>query len=146
MNEVALRKSSEVTVFEPAESATKDAKLTAVIEYAKRVKDWPLLEQAVDMKIEEQTELVQWGADNVTTNKGGDRRSKDQTPRSALLVEDAEKLTGISHQQVSRIKKRLKDIQAYRAKLYGKAWAEAFGNIKPHVSNNSGENEWYTPP
>jgi len=36
------------------------AKLNAIIDYAKAVKDWPLLEQAVDAKIEEQEKFVEW--------------------------------------------------------------------------------------
>jgi hypothetical protein len=38
---------------------------------------------------------------------------------------DAESLTGIKHQQVSRWAKALKDRQAYRAKLFGKAYQTA---------------------
>jgi len=37
-----------------------EAKLTAIIDYARAVKDWPLLEQAVDTKINEQEEFVEW--------------------------------------------------------------------------------------
>jgi hypothetical protein len=31
-----------------------------VIDYAKRVKDWPTLEKAVDTKIDDQAEFVGW--------------------------------------------------------------------------------------
>lgn len=71
-----------------------------------KVKDWPTLETAVDQKIEEQKEFVRWWLEAVTANKGGDRKS-DQTRSSALLMPEAEKLTQISHQQVSRWRKRL---------------------------------------
>ena len=36
----------------------KDAKADAVIDYAKRVKDWPTLETAVEKKMEDQTEFA----------------------------------------------------------------------------------------
>jgi hypothetical protein len=46
--------------FEPQTAKRKDAQTTALIEYAQRVKDWPLLEQAVEVKIEEQPGFVVW--------------------------------------------------------------------------------------
>ena len=46
--------------FDPRRPRCKDAQTTTVIEYAQRVKDWPLLEQAVEAKIEEQAEFVRW--------------------------------------------------------------------------------------
>lgn len=145
MGAVVERSSTELAEFDPAAVKTKDAKLDAVIEYAKRVRDWPLLEQAVDQKIEEQAEFVKWWDDNIGVRHGAGR-GKKSADRGTFSMDDAEELTGITNQQVSRWRKRLADIEAYRAKLYGKAWREAFGGTKAHVSNNSGENEWYTPP
>jgi len=52
------------------------AKLNAIINYARAVKDWPLLEQAVDAKIEEQEEFVRWWDENVTPNWGGKRKKR----------------------------------------------------------------------
>lgn len=66
----------EVDVFDPRKTKTKDAKLDAVIEYAKRVQEWPLLEQAVDQKIEEQAEFVRWWSDNIGVNHGAGRGRK----------------------------------------------------------------------
>lgn len=49
--------------FDPQTAKLKASKTTAVIEHAQRVKDWPLLEQAVEAKIEEQAEFVGWWRD-----------------------------------------------------------------------------------
>jgi len=90
------------TPFDPKAAKRKDAQTTAVIEYAQRVKDWPLLEQTVEAKIEEQAEFVEWWGKTVQ-RPGGDRKSGDHSRRSALMIaEDAESLTGITHQQVSK--------------------------------------------
>lgn len=81
--------------------------------------DWPLRERAVEQKIEEQAEFVQWWRENVSRNHGG-KRDADQVRGSPhLKFDDAEKLTGITHQQVSKWAKRLKDEGKYRATLFG---------------------------
>jgi hypothetical protein len=49
----------------------------------------------------DQRELVRWW-DETVQNPGGDRQSEKHSPRSALMVSDAESLTGVKHQQVSR--------------------------------------------
>ena len=62
----------------------KDAQTTAVIEYAQRMKDWPLLEQAVEAKIEEQAEFVEWWGKTVQ-RPGGNRQSEKHSHGSALM-------------------------------------------------------------
>ena len=95
--------------FEPQTAKRKDAQTTAVIEYAQRMRDWPLLEQAVEAKIEEQAEFVEWWGKAVQ-RPGGDRQSGKHSRGSALMLsQDAEELTGITHQQVSKWSKRLAD-------------------------------------
>jgi hypothetical protein len=44
---------------------TAQAKLDAIVQYAAKVQDWPLLVEAVDAKIEDQREFVQWWDDAV---------------------------------------------------------------------------------
>ena len=61
----ATLKRGEVAVFKPEEAKKRDAQADAVISYAKRVKDWPLLEQAVEQKIEDQRQFVEWWDANV---------------------------------------------------------------------------------
>ena len=82
-------------VARSAPQATRDsqAKLDAVIAFAMRVQNWPLLEDAIDRKIEEQEELVRWWRENVSMRRGGDR-SRNPDPNSRSL-ENAESATGI---------------------------------------------------
>jgi hypothetical protein len=92
------------------------ASVAALIDYAKSIKDWPLLEQAVDAKIEQQIEFVRWWNESV--------RGKGKHANSAELryfQEDAESQTGITHQQVSKWRKSTDDAhrERYRAQLFG---------------------------
>ena len=60
-------------------------------------------------------EFVRWWRETVTPNKDGDRKSENQTPRPAgLILAEAEEDTGITHQQVSKWAKSLKDRDKYR--------------------------------
>lgn len=140
--EIISRGESAIAVFDPQETRIKDAKLEAVIEYAKRMHDWPLLEQAVEQKIEEQQEFVGWWRDNVGAFHG---RPKKNADRRSFSLEQAEKLTGITQQQVSKWKKRLADRDKYRAQLFGVAWKKAMAAMDNHRAQGTGENEWYTP-
>lgn len=98
-------------------------RLRAVIDYAKRVKDWPLLEQAVDAQIDLQTEFVAWWREKVTPGQSPGRKGKSNAVRGSILdVSQAEEATGISQQQVSKWAKRLKGLPSYRARLFGAAW------------------------
>lgn len=109
-----------VTDFDPKKTVAKQAKTTAVAAVARRVSDWPTLEKAIEVKIEDQREFVRWWREKV---KDG-RPEKSRT--SALLSqEDAEDETGIKHQTVSRWDKGLEDEGSYRKRLYGRSYAAA---------------------
>jgi hypothetical protein len=131
-------------VFKPQTAKARDAKADAVIEYAKKVKDWPLLEQAVDQKIEDQAEFVRWWHENVR-GKGDRANVADR----GHFVAEAEDLTGITKQQVSKWAKRLQDPECYRTRLYGAAWKQAMGELQGGIVSMlrgfSGNNSWYTP-
>ena len=75
--------------------------------FARAAVDAWLAEQAVDIKIEEQKEFVGWWRDNVSANHGGNR--KQVRGSSHLNFEQAEELTGITQQQVSRWAKSVRD-------------------------------------
>lgn len=80
--------------------------------------DWPLLEQAVEQKIEEQIEFVQWWRDHVgVRHAAGSKKNADL--RSSFSTDQAEELTGITQQQVSKWRKRLADRAKYAAALFG---------------------------
>ena len=143
-------KRRDVAAFEPSKTKGLDAQADAIIAFAQKLRDWPLLEAAVDHKIGEQAEFVRWWQQHVTVNKGGDRKSKDQIPRSADLIAmvDAEKQTGIKNQLVSKWAKRLQDIPKYRALLFGAVWRKVMaekGQSDERGTFNTGEYEWYTP-
>jgi hypothetical protein len=65
---------------------------------AERMKSWPTLEAAVDIKIEDQAKFVEGWRDTVP--RRGENRKNAQT--SASSESEAERQTGIRHQQVSR--------------------------------------------
>ncbi len=121
-----------------------DAKAGAVIDYAKRIKNWPSLEIAIDKKMEDQTEFVRWWGETVTPNRHN--LDPNRSPRPATSVEDAESLTGITKQQVSKWGQRLKDYERYRDLLYGHAYRKAMAEtMDQRGASGTGENEWYTP-
>jgi phage N-6-adenine-methyltransferase len=147
MNDVAVvdLKTGELTNFRPEEVLAEIAKDDAVIELAKRTKDWPLLERAVEKKLDDQEDFVNWWRANVSPNKGGDRQSGEKRG-SALFVSEATELTGITQQQVSKWVKRLAKRDDYRGALYGVAYRQAMGALLNNFrAQASGKREWYTP-
>lgn len=134
-----------VAPFEPARARENDAKADALIEFAQRLHDWPLLESAVEAKMQEQAEFVVWWRENVRPDG---RPPKTGAERGRFLRDDAEAQTGISHQQVSKWAKRLQDRAKYRDVLYGAAYRKAMaekGQTDLRGASGTGENEWYTP-
>ena len=131
--------------FEPEAVKANQAKADAIIEFAAKMKDWPLLLEAIDKKIEEQGEFIEWWKQNVSKGHGGDR-SKISDRKSWLSAEKALTLTGISPVQVSRWRTFLQDTKKYierqRAAAYRTAGLEPAEN---HRAEGTGENEWFTP-
>ena len=80
------------------------------------------------------------------TNKGD-----DEEQRYRYSVEEAEALTGITQQQVSQWKRRLKEPEKYRATLLGAAYHKAFAgggspaHYEPGNTSWQGTNDWHTP-
>ncbi len=130
------------TKFKPGEPKKADARANSVIEYAKTVRNWPMLLEAIEQKMDELEELVRWWQENV-------RRAGNQAINSELnylTLEQAEYQTGFSQVQISRIGKRLKDRNAFRLALFGAAYKKALAEkTDQRGASGTGENEWYTP-
>jgi phage N-6-adenine-methyltransferase len=142
--DVATRAGGELAVFKPDETRIRDAKLDAVIEYAKKVQDWPTLEAAIDQKVEQIVEFVRWWEEGVTKRQHANSTVSADL-RTPLSMADAEQITGITNQQVSRWRSRIKDEAAYKATLYGAAYKKLMAQSSNHLAMGTGENEWYTP-
>jgi hypothetical protein len=137
--QLARLSETQVTKFKPDKAGSRDAEADAIIQYAKRVKDWPLLEKA--------TEFVGWWQEHVTPRKHLNRHNVDHADRHGLSLERAEKLTGIKQPKVSRWAKRLKDRAGYRKLLHGVAHRAAMGEAinTSRGAADTGEFERYTP-
>jgi hypothetical protein len=91
------------------------------------------LETAIEHKIGNLKSFVGWWRENVR-RKGGERWI-DSADRG-YQVSDAETITGIKHQQVSRWAKALKDEESYRAQLFGKEYQFVMGGMAHEKRGN----------
>jgi hypothetical protein len=131
--------------FKPEAAKAQEAKSDAVIAFAKQVRDWPLLERAVDQKLEDQANFVAWWQETVTPRyrpgRGGNKLVSD---RKLIPQEEAQALTGITKLQVHKWRLRLKEPEKYRAALFGAAYRKAMaerGQTDQRGASGTGENE-----
>ena len=75
-------------------------------------------ETPIAKKVEEQTEFVRWWKETVSVRHGENRYSIDNADLRSLSKADAEELTRITQQQVSRWRKKLVDASKYEAELF----------------------------
>jgi phage N-6-adenine-methyltransferase len=142
LQEVARIHSGQVTKFDPEQYRLNQAALDYGIEEAKRIKDWPALEKAVDAKIDEQRKFITWW-DASVRGKGKKANNRD----SGYFVAEAESLTGMKQQRVSDLKKRLVQPDKYRTRLLGASYRAAMLEAEEnHRGEGTGNDEWYTPP
>lgn len=84
----------------------REAEAEAIKRYARAIKDWALLDEAVEQQIKDQRRFVEWWDVNVGVRHGpGGRKgegAKNAELRSLMSMAKAEKLSGISQQKVSR--------------------------------------------
>lgn len=131
--------------FRPEYAIIMDAKADAVIAYAKKVRDWPALEAAINTKIQDQQEFVQWWDKNVL-RKGGTFETNTNSAERRYSTTDAEAISGVSHQQVSKWRRRLQEPEKYRAMLYGVTYHKAMCEISDTTAMKwTGDPESYTP-
>src|SRR5215467_6851941 len=137
--------SREITQFNPAETLTHVAKLEGIIAMARRLQDWPLLEQAIDAEIEEQRQYVGWWkTEGPGANHGGDRSKSADA--HAWSEKRAKAEHGIDHVVVSRWDDWTDEekVEAYRERL--RLGPRRVAQLEPtpnRVTPNSGENEWF---
>jgi DNA N-6-adenine-methyltransferase (Dam) len=132
----------EIIEFRPERHQLTVAALDFGIKQARRIRDWPALEEAVDLKIEEQRKFCSWWTGAVQ-RPGGDRQSK-HSPRSRLMLcSQAEKLTGMRQQRVSELARKLAQPDHYRRHLLGAAYRAAM--LDDEHGHHDGD-EWGTPP
>lgn len=131
----------------PQNIKKQQAKFEAVIQYASKVQDWPLLIEAVEAKIEDQREFVVWWDESVRVNYGGDRRKISDAEILPTRTANAVEGTGIGPVQVSRWRKSLRDSEKYRERLILAARRKAdLASAVNHRAEGTGDNEWFTPP
>lgn len=105
-----------LTKFEPRKTRMMVAGLSGAIKQARAMRDWAAGEKAIETLIALQAAFVVWWDKAVTPNM----ERKSAVPKRGqqnLSVADAIAETGITKQQVSRWRDRLKDREAYRLAL-----------------------------
>jgi hypothetical protein len=147
MNELTERRDRPIEQFDPSRHRLKVAALDYTIEEAKRIREWPALEAAVDDKIAEQIKFVAWW--DVKIRSQGEARKEIRDP-GFLSVPEAKKLTGMAPQRVSDLREELKEPQAYRDALLGPEFYAAYIGDEEKAKRireaiGSGQVEWYTP-
>jgi phage N-6-adenine-methyltransferase len=133
--------------FRPQQTRLKLGALREGVKLAAKIKDWDALEGAVDAIIAEQRAFVAWWSANVAPGRE-DRRNPvvARQRQQVLTVADAVAQTGVTKQQVSKWRLRLKDEPGYREILREGAHAAMWALQSMGRSTfGSGENEWYTP-
>ena len=130
--------------FDPKQTATRLAQGDSILSFAKRVKDWPLLEEAADAKMAEQAAFVAWWHTNVTPRLANRKANRD---RGSLSRRAAEQQTKISQQAVSRWAVGLKAPDQYKADILGAAYQAAHLRADDHLAAHfsSASAEWATP-
>lgn len=135
----------EIEQFDPERYRLKMAALDYSIEHAQRIRDWPKLEEAVDVKIEEQRRFVAWWKGNIRSQ--GEVRKKENRDPGFLSVCEAERFTGMKQQRVSDLGRRLQEPDKYRERLLGAGYLAALLEaVDARGTKGTGENEWFTPP
>jgi hypothetical protein len=134
-----------LTEFRPEQTRMKVGAIRGAIGHAKKIKDWPSLERAINELIDEQRGFVAWWQANVTPSHGAGRGKKNAAAH-CFSVRDATDQTGISQPQVSRWKRHLEDEAGYRETLRESIHAHAWA-LRDNVNGTQGTGEFerYTP-
>lgn len=142
------RSTGEVTVFDPLKAKHNIAKADAIAQLAEKLRDWPLLEKAIDAKLDEQDDVVHWWRENVTPRQSiGRKGGESVSGRSLIPCAEAESRLEITKKQVSRWATWLKRRDETRAELIHAAMKRQFAEAAREVVEtlNTGDMEGYTP-
>lgn len=147
MMEVTKSSSRQLDKFKPEQAGKRNAQADSVIQYARKIKDWSLLQRAIEEKISDQIALVTWWDENVTPRLHSGRGKMSADRRTIISLAQAEELTGIANQQVSKWRKRLQDTKKYQEMLFGVTYARAMASEAPSTTalKWTGDPESYTP-
>jgi hypothetical protein len=141
----ALTSSHQVTRFDPNQYRIRQAAFNYGIAEAKRIRDWAMLEEAVDIKIAEQVQFVAWWYANVSVNHGGNRAKQQVSGTRYLPYREAERLTGMKQPRLSELNARLQHPEQYRLHLLGAAYRAAMLDPKTNHRAGNANFELYTP-
>jgi hypothetical protein len=100
-------------------------------EMAARVRDWPLLLQAAEQKLEDIERLVAWWDENVP----GKGRPKNRTDHVPFSQADAEDVCGYSHMQISRWHKARQEREKFLSHIVRAAYRKA--GIEPQENHRA---------
>jgi ParB family chromosome partitioning protein len=141
--ELRQRHLNGLPIVPPEQTKTEQAKADAIIALAIKLKKWPLVEDAVDLKLEEQGDFVRWWAENVRSAG----KPLIVADRATISAAEATQFGGYTKDQVARWNKKLKDYDKYRAQQILAAFKRL--GIEPPENFRAlgtGNNEWFTPP
>jgi hypothetical protein len=124
---------SEITQYDPTQTAPRVAFIDAGRKYAQRIRNWDEMDAAIDALIAEQRKFVAWWTATVTTRQSAGRGVNELSiadQQSTISVEVATRETHITAAQVCRWRKALDDEDDYRAKLRAPSYKRAMAQAK----------------
>jgi N6-adenosine-specific RNA methylase IME4 len=136
VSKIELAQGGALTKFDPHQARMVIAGIEGAIRQAKLMRDWAMGSEAIEALIVMQAAFVGWWDAAVTPGRDVKLLKGAVVPemgqRQTLSVVDATAQTGISKQQVSRWRGRLRDPEAYRLTLR-KALQTVAMSRDPHV-------------
>lgn len=144
----ALSKSSrgDLAKYDPSKGMQRVAAAEVAEKHYARAKDATKLAHAIRVKLEAQAEFVFWWDTHVEKDKGGRPETTRSRPETGLRAGQ----NGLPDRKtIHRWRQKLNDPGKFET-TYETAFARYVKILEldqtAHVSQNSGENEWYTPP
>ena len=138
------RDATDLTHYTPAKGLQRVAVYEAAEKHYARAKDVTKLEQAIRAKLEAQAAFVAWWDTYAEKNKGAAQKRSNRSARALTAGQDGFPDSTTIH----RWRRKLAAADAFE-RTYTQALERARrlceSTTGPHVEQNSGEHEWYTP-